>query len=360
MSKARDTLLSLALVGLVFTGPAAVAAYLLSDERSGEPLLLAAAGDGGSASSADSPGTSNNPSGSPIVAGVLYTKGSPEVDWNGVETTISDGSYAYLGGEVVSSGKGDMSVLRLEGDNRVYMCPGSRMSMKRGDDGAYEIIISQGAGRFAFAPGTNFRIRVNQGVFSPAPEAASEPTVVEVAVFDNHPGGVACGFSSSLNVVWYPAEGGDTPIAMGTAGPGEVIDMSRALNDEEAASGAPVVVQPIPMPASVQGWLRDNAPYPAAPGPIGYLCRCEELKRYSEADGIPEAAIVPRMLPPGTAPLTALAKEDGLPGLPPPELAAPGAPNPADPGVLSDPPLTVPPPLVPVTGSGGGFISTPS
>ncbi len=112
------------------------------------------------------------------------------------------------------------------------------------------------------------------------------------------------------------------------------------------------------MPASVQSWLRNNAPYPPEPGPIGYLCRCEELKRYAEADGIPDVAIVPRMSPPGTAPLAALA----LPAFPPVVLGVPGAPDPADSGVLprAAAPLTVPAPLVPISGSGGGFVSTPS
>jgi hypothetical protein len=351
MRKARDPLLSLTLVALVFAGPAALAAYFVAGDRSAPPLMLAAAGDGGS------PGAT---AAAPVLAGVLYTKGSPQVDWNGVRAPISDGSYAYLGGEVVSSGTNDMSVLQLEGDNKVYMCPRSRMSLGLGDDGAYEITIYQGTGRFVFAAGTKYRIHANRSVYSPGADGASEATVVEVAVFGNHPGGVGCGFSGSLNVAGYPAEGGE-PIALGTAGPGEVIDMSRALSDEEAASGAPVVVNPVPMPSSVQGWLRDNASYPPAPGPIGYLCRCEELKRYAEADGIPAAAITPLMLPPDTDSLAVLTTDDGTPVLPPPALALPDAPNPADPGVLNgDGPLTVPPPLVPIVGSGGGFTSTPS
>jgi hypothetical protein len=131
-----------------------------------------------------------------------------------------------------------------------------------------------------------------------------------------------------------------------------------------------VILQPIPMPASVQRWLRDNAPYPPEPGPIGYLCRCEELKRYAEADGIPDAAIVPRMSPPAGEPVAALLETDGqapvVPAqLPPLVLATPEPPNPAEPDVLPSPPvsspaLTVPAPLVPMTGFGGGVTSTPS
>jgi hypothetical protein len=257
-----------------------------------------------------------------------------------------------------------MGVLQMDSDNSAYMCPGSKMRLTRAD-GVYHINIFEGGGRFAFAPGTNFRIEANQGVFSPSADGAGsrDPTVVEIAVFQRHPGGVACGFSSNLDVAGYPADGSGTPIALGNAGPGEIIDLSRALSDESASSGTPVIMQPIQMPAGVRDWLQNNAPYPPGPGPIGYLCRCLELKRYAEADGIPDAAIPPLMLPPDSTALARLASDTGQPELPPVVLAVPEAPNAVDPGVLSIPTvttLTVPPPLVPLTGSGGGFTSTPS
>lgn len=370
MGKARETLLSLTLLVLVFTGPAAVAAYLLSGDQAELPLMLAATGDGGPAPATETPNAGSTPSASPILAGVLYTSGTARVDWNGERIPVSDGSYAYLGGELVSTGPGDMGVLRLDEDNSVFICPSSRMSLARADGGGYRISISRGGGRFAFAAGTDYRIEANQGVLSPGAEAASQATVVEVTVFQDHPGGVVCGFSSSSEVAAYSSEGSGGPIALGTAGAGEIIDLSRALRDEVATSGAPLVMQPIPMPAGVQSWLRNNAPYPPEPGPIGYLCRCEELKRYAEADGIPGAAIVPRMSPPDGQALAALLAVDSAPPVPPPDLspvvlAAPALPNPADRGVLrgfadSAPVLTVPPPLVPVAGSGGGVTSTPS
>ena len=361
MSKARDTLLSLTLLALVLTGPAAVAAYLLSGDRAEAPLLLAAA---------EKPKPGSAPSATPVVAGVLYTSGTAQVDWNGVKIPVTDASYAYLGGEVVSTGRGDMGVLRLDGDNSVYMCPDSRMSLARGDDGAYRIRISRGGGRFAFAAGTDYRIEANRAVISPGADAASQNTVVEVSVFSHHPGGVVCGFASSMDVAAYSQDGSGGPIALGTAGPGEIIDLSRALRDERAVSGTPVAMQPIPMPASVQSELRNNAAYPLEPGPIGYLCRCEELKRYAEADGIPDAAIVPRMSPPDSHALGALLAVDAAPPVTPPDLsaailAAPVLTNPVDLRVVpesasSGPVLTVPPPLVPVAGSGGGVTSTPS
>ena len=366
MGKFKDTLLGLTLLALVLTGPAAVAAYLLSGQGAEVPLMLAAAGTGTGAPASETPKPGSRPSAAPLLTGVLYTRGTAQVDWNGEKIPVSDGSYAYLGGEVVSTGPGDMGVLRLDENDRVYMCPGSRMSVSR-EQGAYRIKISRGGGRFAFAAGTDYRIEANQGVLSPGTGAASQPTVVEVTVFQDHPGGVVCGFSGQMDVAGYPSDGSGGPIALGTAGAGEIIDLSRALRDEAATSGTPVVMQPIPMPASVQGWLRDNAPYPPAPGPIGYLCRCEELKRYAEADGIPDVAIVPRMSPPDSLALGVLLAADSAPppGLPPVVLAVPVIPNPADAGVLRDsadagPVLTVPPPLVPAAGSGGGVTSTPS
>lgn len=367
MSKARDTLLGLSLLALVFTGPAAVAAYLLSGEGAEVPLMLAAAtGAGGSAAASQAPGSGRTPSAAPVLAGVLYTRGTVQVDWNGEKIPVVDGSYAYLGGELVSTGPGDMGVLRLDEDNSVYICPDSRMSVARADGGGYRIRISRGGGRFAFAAGTDYRIEANQAVLSPGAGAPSQPTVVEVTVFQDHPGGVVCGFSGSADVAAYSSDAAGGPIALGTAGAGEIIDLSRALRDEAATSGTPVVMQPIPMPASVQGWLRDNAPYPPEPGPIGYLCRCEELKRYADADGIPDAAIAPRMSPPDSQALGLLPPADTAPPvLPPVVLAAPALPDPADPGVLGDSAtagavLTVPLPLVPAAGSGGGVTSTPS
>ena len=345
MSKSRDTLLGLTLLAMVFSGPAAVAAYFLGGDQADVPLILAASDDTSGSSDA------------PVLAGVLYTTGTPEVDWNGEKTPVADGSYAYLGNEVVSSGPADMGLLQLEGDNSVYMCPDSRISVTRDHKGTYIIKISRGIGRFVFAPGTDYRIEANRSVYTPSAAAKSQATVVEVAVFEGHPGGVACGFSSSMDVAAYPADGGSEPIALGTAGPGEIIDASRALENEKATSGAPVVMEPIAMPASVQSSLRDNAPYPPHPGPIGYLCRCGELKRYAEADGIPDAAIVPLMTPPATVPFVpvSLTAPSAV------ALATPGAPDPADVGAMGNPtPLTVPPPLVPISGSGGGFTSTPS
>lgn len=365
MGRTRDTLLTVTLLALAGSGPVALAAYLISGERAAEPVMLAAADDVGSGpgtTAAQAPGA---PTGSPVIAGVLYSRGSARVDWNGVMIPVEDGSYAYLGGEIISTGPASMGVLRLDTDNTAYLCPESRMSLRRAEDGVIHVRISEGSGRFAFAPGSDYRIEANRGVLTPSAEGSEAPAVVEVTVFQRHPGGVICGFSGDVDVAGYPAQAGREPVALGRAGPGEIVDLSRALRDEAASSGAPVVIQPIPMPAGVRSWLERNAPYPARPGPIGYLCRCLELKRYAEADGIPDAAIRPRLLPPDSEALASLPSEVAPPVAPPPlppaVLAEPGVADPADLAVLSSPlsTLTVPPPLVPVTGSGGGISSTP-
>jgi hypothetical protein len=361
----------LALLVLVFSGPAAVGAYLLSDDGSPGTAVLAAIGEGGpSVATTASAADAGQTGGAPVLAGVLYTAGTALVDWNGVRIPVEDGSYAYLGGEVVSTGPDDMAVLRLDADNSVYMCPSSRISVDRGRDGDYRIKIAQGGGRFAFAAGTDYRIEANRGLLSPGAAAASEPTVAEVTVFEGHPGGVVCTFSSTVDVAGYSSRDSDRPIPLGTTGPGEIVDLSRALRAEAAGGGAPVSMRPIPMPEDVQSRLLSNAAYPSEPGPVGYLCRCEELKRYAEADGIPDTAMVPRMSPPGTHALAALPASGSvapaaLPELPRVAVAAPGPPNPVDLGVMVEPAsggtsVTVPPPLVPVAGSGGGLTSTPS
>ena len=163
MSKARDMLLSLTLVALVFTGPAAVAAYLLSGDRSDLPLMLAATSDGASAAVGGTSNPDGNQSRAPVLAGVLYTAGTPQVDWNGVNIPVANGSYAYLGGEVVSSGPADMSVLQLDADNSVYMCPDSRMSVTRADDGAYHIRIFPGRRSFRLRRGHDIPHRGQPG-----------------------------------------------------------------------------------------------------------------------------------------------------------------------------------------------------
>jgi len=359
MRKLRNLLLTLSLLALVLTGPVAVAAYLLTGEASVSPLVLAAVEDDAAAPVTQPAAPLERPASVPVLAGMLYTRGAPQVDWNGVRIPVQDGGYAYLGGERISTADGDMGTLELDGGSRVYVCPGSRMSVTRAGDGAYRIRLDEGTGRFVFDAGVDYRIEANRGVYTPAADSASQPTVVEISVFEDHPGGVMCGFSSSMDVAGYPQEGDGGPIALGTAGPGEIIDLSRALRDEASGTGTPVILKPIQMPVSVKSWLRQNAPYPPEPGPIGYLCRCQELKRYAEADGIPEAAIVPLMSPPDGPPV-ALQESQSTP-----ILADPGVPNPADTGVIPEPAsvgevFTVPPPLVPAPGFGGGVTSTAS
>ena len=119
MNNARHLLLSVTLVSLALTGPAAVAAYLLSGDRAEVPLMLAATGDGESALATRTPKPVGVPSAARVPMGVLYTTGTPRVQRNGEDIRVADGDYAYLGNEVVSTGPGDMGLLQLYGDNRV-------------------------------------------------------------------------------------------------------------------------------------------------------------------------------------------------------------------------------------------------
>ena len=98
MSRGRDTLLTLALLALVFSGPAAVAAYLVSGGQAAEPMMLAAVSDAGAAPAATVADTPGEQASIPVLMGVLYTRGTVLVDWNGVKIPVEDGSYAYLGG----------------------------------------------------------------------------------------------------------------------------------------------------------------------------------------------------------------------------------------------------------------------
>ena len=371
MGKRTNTLVTLALLAMVFSGPAALAAYLLSADPAITPMMVAATGSDSTSSLAGPLETTRDRARLPILTGVLYTSGTALVNWNGITIPVEDGSYAYLGGETVSTGPGAIGLLQLDGGGVVYACPGSRLAVSRADNGAVTMRISEGTGRVVFPPGTDYRIEANQGLVTPAKDGPATGTVTEISVFQRHPGGVVCGFGSPVDVAGFSAPGGDVPVALGTAGPGQIVDLSRALREEVAGSGAPVVMEPIDMPSSVKDWLQANAPYPPHPGPIGYLCRCLELKRYVDADGIPDTAIEPRLLPP----------EPGVSALPVPEftalvvpadvpaitLAVPGIPDPAEAGVLPPPAtgpegagLTVPPPLVPTGGTGGGVSTTPS
>ena len=69
------------------------------------------------------------------------------------------------------------------------------------------------------------------------------------------------------------------------------------------------------------------------------------------------SAILPLMTPPATMPFVPVTQTAPSAIA----LATPGVPDPADAGAMRIPtPVTVPPPLVPISGSGGGFTSTPS
>lgn len=361
----RELSMTLALLVLSLLGPAALAAFVLTRDP-GPPGVVLAALDATTPTTAAGP-AATTPAGG--TGGILYTRGTAMVNWNGVNIPVANGSYAYRGGELISTASNAMGMLDLGNDNRIYICPGSRVSLARDAAGAYQLYVGEGTSRYVFGPETAFDVRANRGLVTPRAGAAGGPVVGEISVFQDHPGGVVCSFDNTVDVAGFgPGDGGE-PIALGSVGAGEIVDLSRALRDERAATGSPVIMSPIPMPAEVRGWLTRNAGPSGNGSFIGYLCRCEQLKRYADADGIPDTAIAPQLQPPEGEPLPL---SDPAPPLDPPEapsvaLVVPGVPDPADPGVLpppAPPPQapgpTVPDPVIPIGGSGGGITSTPS
>ena len=364
MRRARDLSVTLGLLALGLAGPTALAAFVLSrDAQPSHPMLAAVAG---AAPSAESRAGSRS---GDVLSGMLYTRGSATVDWQGARIPVDDGSYAYLGGELIRTAPNSIGTLELVDGDVIYICPSSRVSLERGPGREYRLFVREGTARYVFGPDTPFSVRANQGLVTPVGGAPGGPVVGEITVFPNHPGGVICNFADTVEVAGFAAGDEAAPIALGSAGAGEIVDLARALRTEQANGGSPVVMQPIPMPSAVSAWLRRNAGPSRSGSFIGYLCRCEELKRYADAEGIPDTAIAPRLTPPqgDRLPLSDPGPKLGPPTAPAVTLVAPGPPDPADPGVLPTPATgrpapgpVIPAPAVPVGGSGGGFTTTPS
>ena len=124
-----------------------------------------------------------------------------------------------------------------------------------------------------------------------------------------------------------------------------------------------------PLPDVVLERLRD--PAGGGPGGTAYLCRCEELKRYADAVGVPAQAVAPLAQPPtpeqGPPPAP-----DPAPAVSPPQgapisLGEPGDPNPSATSLLlppaafdASPRLVVPPPLIPPARIGAGGLASQS
>ena len=369
MSPSKQTLLVGALLLGIFAGPVAFASYFLTASPSMARLHLAATHE---AEQVSDQSTGSQGATGPLLAGVLYASGKATVNWNGVDLQIEDGSYAYLGGETITTEPGSMAILKLAGGDLIYLCPQSILTVQRTPEGRYSMELAQGTTRFVIASGTPFEIHANETVLRPSVD--SDPSKAFIGEIKAHKdsGCLVCNLQNTVEV---------EAVDRGTAvGAGQFVDVapdvtelgvelgssggSTAGSGEIAEPAALGALNASEIPADVFSTIQ--AGFAAAAGAGGsteYLCRCEDLKRYAEggATQVAEGEAVPTEQPP--APPPEVAPPVSPPDAPALALAVPGAPT-FDPNVLPPPAagpvpvstLSVSPPVVP----GGGFIVSPS
>lgn len=366
MRRLRDRLTTLALLAAVLCVPAGFASYLFAATTSaGVPALTLDTGLREAARAA--------PSLEPFMLGVLRTRGAAAVDWNSTRLEVTDGSYAYTGGEVVHTGEQAMAVLDLGAAGRVSLCPGSQVRVTR-RQGTLQLEVLAGSARFAFAPGTDFRVAAGGVRLAPAPASGGGGALGEV-VAGAGGGCLVCQLRRGLAI----AAAGGSPAAaraLPAVPAGSLLEAApaahallpaaagvRGVTLPGAAGGEPWQVSLLPVPATLMAALTGGAEGGAEDA---YLCRCAELARHLAS---PRQAAAPAATPPVAPP--AAVPPPLPPGEPPVALAAPGAPGidesalppPAAglPEAAGEPPaLVLPPPLVPLAGSGGGGVISPS
>lgn len=370
----NKTLLLLLLLSVALGGPIGLGTFLLQAASAPARLMDSngeASIDASTESSAQA-GSVDSAVGSPLVSGVLYTNGPVKVNWSGVQIPVENSTYAYLGGELISTAPNAMGILKLNSGSVVFICPDSRVRLWRNSSGEILLEVTAGSGRFMFEESDTFRVRVNNTSLRAASDGRGEAltghayTGEGVATEDG--GCVLCNLSKSLEVSVDHASTKKTTTAKG----GQIVSVS--------GSGGTSSIARLELPGKVFAGMRDAVVSNGATG-LGYLCKCRELKEYAERAGERLAG------QPGLALSTLLAQTDGYPnqptgdaspGLPQPPDSRPavapppvpdvtvadsGAPGPFVPGLLpaagEQPPQTdsnivVPPPLVPGSGSGGG------
>lgn len=395
MKKQRIRFLTtLAFSALVISAPVSVAAILINAASgAAQPVSL------GLPSVA--PPDSAASRAVPVVAGVLYTNGPVKVDWNGVNIPVQNSSYAYTGGELITTPPNGMGILRLGNGGTVFVCPGSKIRLSRTPAGDFTVDVAEGKSRFLFPAETPFRVRVNDTILTPDTSApplgeSAQPAIFAGEVESTKNGGcLLCGLQNNLNVAGpgaasasgaLSALAGQIVTVPGTPKPGAAAAASNA-----AGGGQKVSV--LDMPQNVRSTLQ--AGLDAAGRSAGFLCKCRELREYTvkvaelmarqqaedtadsertEAEIALAASGDPELLPPDAAPpvapptipgfeLADSGAPDFLPGLVP--AAGPGSagelPGSAgEPPALPDTPIIVPPPFVPGSGAGGGGVVSPS
>lgn len=367
------------LLAIVISAPVAVAAMLIKAASSAS--LPADGLQVVQAPAASTPESSTPPAApaNPLIAGMLYTNGPVKVDWQGVNIPVQNSSYAYTGGELVSTSPTGMGILQLgRGGGTVFICPGSKVRLSRDDSGQITVDVVAGKSRFEFPAGKPFQVRVNDTVLTPDSAAPSvpdapQPAVVAGEVESTKNGGcLLCGLKNNLKVSnpGGAAEGGSL-----SALAGQIVTVPGA-----AAPGKPSVLD---LPDTVRATLQ--AGLGSGGQGAGFLCKCGELKKYA----VELAALLERQTAEPSAPdaegqtselvrvVDTPAPPDPAPPVQPPELpgfvlAETGPPDPFVPGLIpaageenagppaDTPVVIVPPPFVPGSGPGGGAVVSPS
>ena len=385
------------LVPLVFSVPTALATLLLSETDNFLPVQLPLRSVIRTSVDPVNPGA--NPDSSlantnPLVTGTLYTNGKASVDWNGVIIPVENGTYGYVGNEVISIAPDAMGVLQLDGGT-IFLCPGSKARISRKPDGTYDYQIIAGLNRFMFDEQTPFEIRVNELRLTPQKGQAQEggatgqPKQFVGEVKAHSKGGcLICELRNNLNAVDQ-----DSGQSINLAAAGRIVNLSRPDPTPTkplaaSSSATPTTVLKDGFEVSDQSIPSDvfsamNAGSGAGGGNAGmeYLCQCEDLKRYADAIGEPmlaEAEPEPKATPEPAASIAApvqsassalvsITPPEPAPPVSPPDapiaaLAPPGSPVPFDPNVLPPPaagPTTVnlvvpqPQPTIGILGGGG-------
>jgi hypothetical protein len=370
----RNSALLLLLVCLALAGPIGLGTYLLQAASAPAPLS-----DPGGDLSADSSAQLSSPGGpdaspriSPLIKGVLYTNGSVKVNWSGVQIPVENSSYAYSGGELISTAPNAMGILKLDNGGVVFICPNSRIRLSQDSSGELLLEVAAGSGRFMFEDNDAFRVQVNDAVLTPASDERGEAPMLHAytgeAVATSDGGCLLCNLSKSLEVGVDRGSTTSSVIAKG----GQIVSVG--------GPGSVHSISSLDLPGNLLAGMRAAMASNAARG-LGYLCKCRVLKDYAEVagerfPGQPNLALTTEPAQREDDPNGAPAGES--PGIPPPpdaqpEVAPPPVPevtvadgfepDPYMPGPSpgtgeeqpqGDSDVVVPPPLVPGSGSGGG------
>jgi hypothetical protein len=349
---------SAALLAAVLTAPVALAAYLIDAAGTAGLQQVAAVTTTESGAPATPPAT-------PLVIGQLYTSGPVKVDWNGVQIPVENSSYAYAGGELVSTPPGTMGILRLGDKGTIFICPESQVRLSREPSGLYSLDVLKGSSRFILDTQLPFQVRANETVITPedggfAPGRAQEKLVYTGEVQAQPRGGcVLCDLRGSLNVTTPDEAAGGSVSVLVSAG--EILTVSApdsqpapapaqkpapgdSAGDSETAS--PFFLMQIP-PALFSSMNVGRGAAMSSKG-LSYLCKCQKLREYAR-EIAPILAETPTRIP-GLELAEMELPAPFMPGLLPPTPAGPAEPL----------PVVVSPPLVPVAGTGGGGVVSPS